>query len=132
MKETKSSKELLNPKNEKEEQEGFTYDPNTESNWISSIFFYWCIYLLRICYGKKITLEHLGKLSTINKAENYSQIISYYWDKKGYKNKKDNALLKTILRANLWKILIIMFLCIMSLITEYYMILFQKEIIDIF
>ena len=124
--------EQVKEKKEEKKVKGFTYDAYADSNCLSSLFFFWCFKLLHLCSLTKLTVDHLGILRDKNKSENYSKIITYFWEEKGYKNKKSNALMKTILRANLCRLLLIIFLCILASGTEYCMVLLQKEMIDYF
>lgn len=116
----------------KKEIKGFTDDPYMDSNLLSSLFFFWCFKLIKICGLTKIEFKHLGTLNVKNDANNYSNIITYFWEEKGYKNKKSNALLKTILRASAPRLVFIFFLCLLASGTEYIMVLLQKEMIDYF
>ena len=130
--ESEKEEPTIKEKEKKKEIKGFTDEPYSDSNWLSSLFFFWCFKLIKICGLTKIEFKHLGILNEKNDAHNYSNIFTYFWEEKGYKNKKSNALLKTILRASAPRLCFIFFLCLLASGTEYIMILLQKEMIDYF
>lgn len=74
----------------------------------------------------------MGPLSQDNDSCNYSEHLNYYWDTLDYKSKKSNALMKVILRANIFRILKVLVLSIISSGTQFLIILILKEYIDYF
>lgn len=122
-----------NDKTLKEDKErGYKKDAYHNSNIFSKLFFFWSFYILYL--ARKIQLQpcNLGTLSSKNDSSVFSKNIAYFWDQKGYKNKKSNALMKTILRTNICRLIAIIFLSALSSGAEYVQVLLTKEFIDTF
>lgn len=89
-------------------------DPYYRSNFISKLFFYWAFRTIKLANITPLKPEYLGTVEAGNKSKEYSQRLYTIWNTKNYKNKKKNGLMKTILRANLWSMIGII---VLSLIT---------------
>lgn len=93
---------------------------------------FWCLYILYLATKIKLIPENLGILSEENQASSFSKKVQYYWEEKNYKSKKSNALMKSLFRANLGRLLFILFISILLSGTEYLMVLTLKQMIDYF
>ena len=133
--------EYQNPKNQKTQNQkhieqpkkvGYTYDAYDESNIFSKFFFFWALYILRLAHKIDLKPEHLGPLNKNNDSKYFNDELNEIWEGKLYKNYKNNALFKTIIRANLCKILITILFNLYGATSEYFQIILIKNYIDYF
>ena len=117
----------LSQENTAIKKEGCTYDAYCQSNCLSKLLFHWSFYILSLAKKTKITISHLGTLSKDNSAISFSQNLLYYWNDKKYKDIKSNALMKTIIRANIWRIISILIMSLISSFFEYFSWLFYLK-----
>ena len=129
---------LKNPKTQNEKiielnkKIGYTYDAYDESNIFSKFFFFWALYILRLAHKIDLKPEHLGPLNKNNDSTYFNDELNEIWEGKLYKNYKKNALFKTIIRANLCKILITILFNLYGATSEYFQIILIKNYIDYF
>ncbi len=124
----------IKKRNKKEEnkKEGYTYDAYSDSNIFSKFFFFWALYILRLSHKINLKPEHLGPLNKNNDSTYFNDELNEIWEGKLYKNKKKNALFKTIIRANIGKIIITILLNLYGATSEYFQIILIKNYIDYF
>ena len=103
----------------KKEMAPFIKDPYLDSNYFSRFFFGWAFYILRLAKNRKLKSNLLGKLNEKIDCSFYYQNLLKIWEIKGYKKIKNHSLIKTILRSNLTKIIILLFLSLTSFLSEY-------------
>ena len=136
-----NKKEYQNVKNQKTQNQkniesnkkiGYTYDAYDESNIFSKFFFFWALYILRLAHKIDLKPEHLGPLNKNNDSTYFNDELNEIWEGKLYKNYKKNALFKTIIRANLCKILITILFNLYGATSEYFQIILIKNYIDYF
>lgn len=110
----------------------FIYDAFSESSIFSKLFFYWSYCVLKL--SKKIQISHknLGPLCKENDSAYFEKLIDHFWTQKNYKSIKSNALMKTIMRANAPRLLLIISLLLISSATEYLSVILIKQFIDKF
>ena len=125
---------IIEPKQEEKSKEykGFTHDAYYKSNIVSKTFFYWALYILCLARKTKLTPSHLGPLSEENSAASFSDNIKYFWHDKNYKSIKSNALMKTMFRANICRLVSVFLLSLIYSGFEYITVLLLKEMIDYF
>lgn len=80
-------------------------DPKNDSGFISRLIFYWGYRIIKLASLTRLNLSDLGILNRDNSSVQYSKKIFEIWER--YKNTK-NALLKTVLRANLFNIVLVL------------------------
>ena len=113
-------------------KEKYTYDPYLESNLINRFFFYWAYKIIKMAKIYKLEITDLGKPAESNNAKTILNEIKRIWEDLGYKNYKNYALLRTILRANIYTLIIIMFLSILQAGLDYFSVKIIKQFIDHF
>jgi ATP-binding cassette, subfamily C (CFTR/MRP), member 1 len=107
------------------------------TNIFSRIFFYWAFRIIRLANITPLKNEYLGKMEGYNKSKNYIQDLNDAWERKGYKNLKKHALLRASIRANIGRIIIMIFLSLFVAFLEFssvylfrmYTKLYQKDFI---
>ena len=110
----------------------FLGDPYLDSNYFSRFFFGWAFYILRLAKRGKLTSKMLGKLNKKNDSSFYYQNLFEVWETKGYKKIKNNALFKAILRSNLYKIIILLILSLISFLSDYFSVILLNYFIEYF
>ena len=111
----------------------FSYDPYIDSPFLSKIFFTWCFSLLKHITSKPLTLlTSLYPTTKHNNISTFTSSLMNIWHTRKYKSKHSNALFKAILRANMCEYLIILFLLLISNITDYVSVIYIKKFIDSF
>ena len=120
------------PKLKEDKDRGFKKDAYHDSNIFSRLFFFWSFYILYLARQIQLVPSNLGTLSKSNDSSYFSKNIDYFWNEKGYKNKTSNALMKTILRTNICRLLVILLLSAISSGAQYIQVLLTKEFIDTF
>ena len=88
-------------------------DPIEESNCFSNFFLFWAYRILKLSNLVYIESPHLGTFNKKHSSSEYFKEISYFWEKKKYKNIKKCPLLWTSLRLNLCQLI---FMIIISII----------------
>jgi len=68
-------------------------------------------------------------MSGVNSSKNYSHKMYNFWEKKGYKNKK-NGLIKTILSANIGNLIIALILSLIMVSFDFALVYIFRELID--
>ena len=129
---SQTSTETNDRKSKNEEQCIFTHDAYSESNIISKLFFYWSYCILKLSRNNQISEKDLGPLCKSNDSSYFAEYISYFWNDKRYKDYKYNALMKTIMRANVGRLSFIIILLLFSSATEYLSVILIKQFIDKF
>lgn len=104
----------------------------TTSNFISKFFFFWAFLVLLIPKNVKINYSQIGPLNKKDDAHTFSSFIAYYWEQLNYKSIKNNALFKTLLRANIIRFLILLIMNLIISLSDYLSVLLLKNIIDYF
>lgn len=129
---SQASTEANERKSKNDEQSIFSYDAYSESNIFSKLFFYWSYRILKLSRNNQISEKDLGPLCKSNDSSYFADYISFFWNDKQYNNYKSNALMKTIMRANLSRLIFIIFLLLISSGTEYLSVILIKQFIDKF
>ena len=112
--------------------EKYTYDPYLESNFINRFFFFWAYKILKIAKKYKLKITDLGKPAPSNNANNFLKDFNKIWEDLGYKNYKNYALLRTILRINIYSIILIIISSIFQAVLDYFSLIITKQFIDYF
>ena len=112
--------------------EKYTYDPYLESNFINRFFFFWAYKILKIAKKYKLKITDLGKPAPSNNANNFLKDFNKIWEDLGYKNYKNYALLRTILRINIYSIILIIISSIFQAGLDYFSLIITKQFIDYF
>lgn len=107
------------------------------TNIFSRIFFYWAFRIIRLANITPLKNEYLGKMEGYNTSKNYIEDLNDAWERKGYKNLKKHALLRASIRANIGRIIIMIFLSLFVAFLEFssvylfrmYTKLYQKDFI---
>ncbi len=76
--------------------------------------------------------EYLGVLNGENDSRNFLKNLLEIWNSKNYKNKSNRALLKTLLRANIWMMILLVILSLLVSTMEFLSVLIVKEYIYYF
>ncbi len=76
--------------------------------------------------------EYLGVIKGENDSHNFLKNILEIWDGKNYKSKINRALIKTLLRANMWTIFLLVILSLIVYIMEFLSVVIVKEYIEYF
>jgi ABC-type multidrug transport system fused ATPase/permease subunit len=76
--------------------------------------------------------EYLGVIKGENDSRNFLKNILGIWDSKNYKIKANRALIKTLLRANIFRIIFLVILSVIVSILEFLSVVIVKEYIDYF
>jgi ABC-type multidrug transport system fused ATPase/permease subunit len=76
--------------------------------------------------------EYLGVIKGENDSRNFLKNILEIWDSKNYKSKSNRALIKTLLRANIFRIIFLVILSFIVSILEFISVVIVKEYIDYF
>ena len=74
----------------------------------------------------------LGILSKANQSRSFTTRISHFWEVEGYKDLKRNALICTLFRSNIWRILWIFLLSAVVVFFELVSVLLLREIMSYF
>ena len=111
-------------------KEKYTYDPYLESNLLNRFFFYWAYKIIKMFKIYKLEITDLGKPAQRNNAKTILYEIKRIWEDLGYKNYENYALLRTILRANIYTLFIIMILSILQAGLDYFSVKIIKQFID--
>ena len=133
------SKKYANYK--KNYKDSFTYsdseDTNSKNyeyptNIFNQIFFAWTIKLFRLAQknGQLKTLN-LGKFSGELSPDEFLKEISIEWESIS-KNNKSNPLLKTIIKASLWSLIFIFFMCFLVSFIDIMTIIYYRQILLLF
>ena len=133
------SKKYANYK--KNYKDSFTYsdseDTNSKNyeyptNIFNQIFFAWTIKLFRLAQknGQLKTLN-LGKFSGELSPDEFLKEISTEWESIS-KNNKSNPLLKTIIKASLWSLIFIFFMCFLVSFIDIMTIIYYRQILLLF
>ena len=117
---------------QKKEIDTFSDDPYLDSNIFSRFFMYWAYKVLKISKSTKIKKEHLGKLNKKHDSKYFYDKLNNIWENKGYRNISKHALLFCILRSNLFQLLIVLCLSILTAAADYFAVIFIKIFIDYF
>ena len=126
------STDINDKKSKIEEKPLFIYDAFSESNIFSKLFFYWSYCVLKLSKKIQISEKNLGPLCKENDSAYFEKLIDYFWTQKDYKSIKSNALMKTIMRANAPRLLLIISLLLISSGTEYLSVILINQFIDNF
>ena len=111
---------------------GHKNDPFTNSGIFSRLFFCWSNYILYLSRKIKLHPANLGKLSSHFDANVFSNHLYDLWHNKSYSQIHSNALAKTLLRANVHIMILLIVLYAIVCASDYFQVLLIKEIIDYF
>ena len=89
-------------------------DPMDEGNCFSNFFLYWAYRILKLSNLAYIESSHLGQFSKTHSSATYFRNWMIFWQRKGYKKIKKCPLLWTSLRINMWQLLILIILAIIT------------------
>ncbi len=79
----------------------------SEESYLSKFFFYWAYKIINMSQKIPIKVEYLGKLNSHYSSQFFFNDIFNIWEKKGYKKRKYNPLLKAILRNNIFDLIFV-------------------------
>ena len=107
------------------------------TNIFYRIIFYWAFRIIRLANITPLKNEYLGKMEGYNTSKNYIEDLNGAWERKGYKNLKKHSLLRASIRANIGRIIIMIFLSLFVAFLEFssvylfrmYTKLYQKDFI---
>ena len=111
---------------------GFKGDPFTHAGIFNRLCFCWSNYILYLSRKIKLHPSNLGKLSSHFDANVFSNHLYHFWHDKSYSKIHSNALAKTLLRANVHIMIILIILYGIVCASDYFQVLLIKEIIDYF
>ena len=111
---------------------GHKNDPFTNAGIFSRLFFCWSNYILYLSRKIKLHPNNLGKLSSHFDANVFSNHLYDLWHNKSYSQIHSNALAKTLLRANIPIMILLIILYGIVCASDYFQVLLIKEIIDYF
>jgi hypothetical protein len=94
---------LLELNKAKAKQFGMQCDIYHSANIISKLFFYWAFKVIRFANYTSLKTSYFGNIVGKNTLEHTMPDLHFYWNVRGYKNKKCCRLLSTSLRANIGK-----------------------------
>lgn len=99
-------------------------DPKNDSGLLSRLFFYWGYRIIQLARLTRLSLSNLGILTNNHTSTKYSKDIYQVWE--NYKHKK-NALIKTVIRVNIFSITLIIIGSLLSCVINIYSLdLFNK------
>ena len=139
--------ELISKENDKQSEKDNIIDINTNkankndttvltnyqsTNILSQLFMTWASSILHYPKKDKLTFEHLPPLSKANDSSSFSSFLDNIWTTEGYSKHKTNALFKALIRANIWRFCLMFIMNIISSLTEYFMIILLKLMIEYF
>jgi len=90
-----------------------------DTNCFSRFFFGWAFNILCSSKKSKLSSKLLYKLNKSIDSSFYFDKLEEIWETKNYKKIKRHALIKTILRSNIYKIIIVLLLSLISFLSEY-------------
>jgi ATP-binding cassette subfamily C (CFTR/MRP) protein 1 len=96
-----------------------TNDIFYNSNCLSKLFFYWAFKIIKLANYVSLKPEYMGTLEKYNLSKNYSKFLEEVWEDKNYKEKSSNALLKAVIRANIFNLLIMILFTLSSALMEF-------------
>ena len=110
----------------------YNYDPYLESNYFNRFFFYWAFSILKLSKKYVLKTSDLGRPAKKNDSTYYSSHLKRVWDDLGYKNCRNLALFKTVLRTNACALISVM--CLSGLLAglDYFSVIITKQFIDYF
>jgi hypothetical protein len=101
------------------EKYGYKNDPYVNANFLSKIFYYWAFRIIILANITPIKAEYLGRTEGPNASKNYSQKMFKIWHEWGYKAKKTHALLFTIMRSNLTRVLLMLLFSLINVSCDF-------------
>ena len=90
-----------------------------DSNCFSRFFFGWAFNILYSAKKNKLSSKLSYKLNDSIDSSFYFNNLEEIWETKNYKNYKKHALIRTILKSNICKIILVLILSLISFISEY-------------
>ena len=111
---------------------GHKKDPFTHAGIFNRLFFCWSSYILYLSRKIKLHPSNLGSLSPNFDANVFSNHLHHLWHDKAYSQIRSNALAKTLLRANVHIMILLIVLYGIVCASDYFQVLLIKEIIDYF
>ena len=91
---------------------GFVGKDPTNASCVSHLLYLWAYRIVRLANLIPLKNEYLGKLTGKYTSRKYIQTFKHVWEKKQYKKKKSNSLIKAAFRANLAYTIFVFISCI--------------------